>query len=44
MYEFITRDPALSKALEDVNEKDCRNPAKWIKHRDVELDYDVEEF
>ncbi len=44
MYEFITRDPALSKVLEQANEKNCRDPAKWIKHPDVELDHDVEDF
>jgi hypothetical protein len=45
LYEYITRDPVLeSYALHLCNEKDFWDPAKWIKHPDVDLDNDVAEF
>jgi hypothetical protein len=48
LYEYITRDPALAGdepyQLHLLDEKDFRDPAKWIKHPDVELDDDVAEF
>lgn len=45
VYEFITRDPTLARYdLDLVDEKGLRDPAKWIKHPDVELDHDVEDF
>ena len=45
LYEYITRDPALKPyALHLCNEKDFWEPAKWIKHPDVDLDNDVAEF
>ncbi|KAG7285726.1 hypothetical protein NEMBOFW57_008020 [Staphylotrichum longicolle] len=45
LYEYITRDPALKLYwLHMLDEKDFRDPAKWIKHPDVELDDDVAEF
>jgi hypothetical protein len=45
LYEYITRDPALKPyALHFCNEKDFWEPAKWIKHPDVDLDNDVAEF
>ena len=45
VYEFITRDPTLAMYdLGLVDEKGLEDPAKWIKHPDVELDHDVEDF
>ena len=45
LYEYITRDPALTQYwLHLVDEKDVRDPAKWVKHPDAELDDDVAEF
>jgi hypothetical protein len=46
LYEYITRDPALDEhyVLHMLNEKDFIDPAKWIKHPDVELDEEVAEF
>jgi hypothetical protein len=45
LYEYITRDPVLKGyVLHDADEKDFEDPAKWIKHPDVELDGDVAEF
>lgn len=45
LYEYITRDPALTRYwLHLVDEKDVRDPAKWVKHPDAELDDDVAEF
>jgi hypothetical protein len=45
LYEYITRDPALETyILHRLNEKDFTDPAKWIKHPDVELDHDTAEF
>ena len=45
LYEHITRDPVLNEyVLHNVDEKDFEDPAKWIKHPDVQLDGDVDEF
>lgn len=46
LYEYITRDPALDEQymLHLVDEKDFMDPAKWIKHPDVQLDQEVAEF
>lgn len=46
MYEFITRDPALELhyMMHEHDENDFKDPAKWAKHQDVELDNDVAEF
>ncbi|KAK4038569.1 hypothetical protein C8A01DRAFT_47835 [Parachaetomium inaequale] len=45
LYEFITRDPALQEyALNMVDDKNFMDPAKWVKHPDVELDDEVAEF
>ncbi|KAK4150439.1 hypothetical protein C8A00DRAFT_36975 [Chaetomidium leptoderma] len=45
LYEFITRDPILERyALDLLDEKDYKDPGKWVKHPDVELDDDVAEF
>ena len=45
LYEYITRDPSLAlDVLHLLDEKDFKDPAKWIKHPDVELDDDVAEF
>ncbi len=46
LYEYITRDPKLGSGyvLDLVDEKGLHDPAKWIKHRDVELDHEVADF
>jgi hypothetical protein len=45
LYEYVTRDPSLARYwLHLVEEDDYKDPAKWIKHPDVELDNDVAEF
>jgi serine/threonine protein kinase len=45
LYEYITRDPALTKYfLHLLDEKDFMDPAKWTKHPDVELDDEVYKF
>jgi serine/threonine protein kinase len=45
LYEYITRDPALTKYfLHLLEEKDFMDPAKWIKYPDVELDEEVYKF
>jgi hypothetical protein len=46
LYQYITRDPALEEhyMLDEVNEKDFMDPAKWTKHPNVELDDEVAEF
>jgi hypothetical protein len=46
LYQYITRDPNLEEhyALHLLNEKDFIDPAKWVKHPDIELDDDVAEF
>jgi hypothetical protein len=46
LYQYIARDPNLEEhyALHLLNEKDFIDPAKWVKHPDVELDDDVAEF
>jgi hypothetical protein len=46
MYEFISRDPALELhyMMHEHDEKEFKDPAKWVKDRDVELDADVAEF
>lgn len=45
LYEYITRDPDLGfYKLHDVEDKAFRDPAKWIKHPDVDLDHDVADF
>ncbi|KAG7285179.1 hypothetical protein NEMBOFW57_009800 [Staphylotrichum longicolle] len=53
VYDIITRDPSLKDTgqppfyaymLQQLNEKDFLEPAKWIKHPDVQLDHGVAEF
>jgi hypothetical protein len=53
LYDYITRDPTLKDTgeppfyaymLQQLDEKDFLDPAKWIKHPDVKLDHDVAEF
>lgn len=45
LYESIPRGPALDRyVLHLVDEKDFLDPAKWIKHPEVELDDDVGKF
>ena len=46
MYELITRDAALGSQyqLHLFDEKNFTDPAKWIKHPDVELDAPVADF
>jgi len=46
LYELITRDAALGSQyqLHLVDEENFIDPAKWIKHPDVELDAPVADF
>jgi hypothetical protein len=46
LYQYITRGPSLSAQyiLQDLDENHFKDPAKWIKHPDVDLDDDVAEF
>ncbi|KAG7293955.1 hypothetical protein NEMBOFW57_004016 [Staphylotrichum longicolle] len=46
LYTLITQDPALGLEYQVhlVNEEDFFDPAKWIKHPDVELDAPVADF
>ncbi len=45
LYEYITRDPNLSfYQLNEVDDKAFKDPARWTKHPDVELDHEVADF
>ncbi|KAK3350344.1 hypothetical protein B0T25DRAFT_550328 [Lasiosphaeria hispida] len=45
LYRFITRDPQYRiYYLDEADEGDIMDRAKWVKHADVELDHDVETF
>ncbi|AEO66351.1 uncharacterized protein THITE_152152 [Thermothielavioides terrestris NRRL 8126] len=46
LYQLITRDPALGVhyILHLLEEEAFKDPAKWIKHPDVELDAPVADF
>lgn len=53
LYDFITRDPTLKETgeppfwvymIDQLDEKDFLDPAKWIKHPHVKLDHEVAEF
>lgn len=45
LYEYVTRDPTLAQYWPHlVEEATLKNPAKWIKHPDAELDHDVADF
>ncbi|KAK0726557.1 hypothetical protein B0T21DRAFT_274169, partial [Apiosordaria backusii] len=46
LYEYITRDPAIGPRyiLNQVDESNLMDSAKWVKHPSVELDAEVAEF
>lgn len=46
LYAYITRNRLNTDSGNylDVDEKDILDPAKWIKHPDVQLDHDVADF
>jgi hypothetical protein len=45
LYQYITRDPELGfYELHNVDEEPLKEPAKWVKHPDIELDHSVADF